>query len=76
MYKFIHLLLIRVYWAMLITWLCIIAIGLYKHDAKWTLMYLTQLLPYVLSLIGIAVVHWIIIYREDEKREQRKDDKN
>jgi len=69
MSNFINMLLKRVYWAMLITWLVVVGVGVCKADVQWTVIFLRSLAPTALSLVGIAMVHWIVLYRRELKNE-------
>lgn len=69
MSNFINLLLKRLYWAMLITWVVVTGIGIAKSDLFWTVGFLRELAPYALGLVGLAVIHWSVLYYRELKDE-------
>jgi FtsH-binding integral membrane protein len=69
MSNFINMLLKRVYWAMVITWVVVVGVGICKADAHWTVTFLQSLAPTALGLVGVAAAHWIVLYRRELKNE-------
>lgn len=66
--KLLHMSLIKLYWATAAVWVFIVLIGLLKGDGRWTVDMLETVAPTVLCILGVAFVHWFILYRKEIKK--------
>lgn len=67
--KLLHMLLIKLYWATAVVWVAIMLIGLLKADGRWTVDMLEDIAPSVLCILGVAFIHWFILYRKEIKND-------
>lgn len=66
--KLLHMLLIKLYWAIAVVWVTIITVGLLKKDGRWTVDMLETVSPPALCILGVAFIHWFILYRKEIKK--------
>ena len=64
----IHVLLVKLYCATAAVWIAVMVIGLLKWDGVWTIVMLEEIAPVVLTVVGIAFLHWVILYRKEIKK--------